>query len=607
MVVFLIATFLAFFIPGDLVVERLNLKFLPRLALSFILGIGFWATQGLIFGYLNLRSLSYIYVTVAGLLWLKNHVSFPQLKFKPDWLAFGIIALGGLMQLSSIWLMGVRQGSDLLFCCRSVPDAIYHLSLTGELVRRFPPFEPGSTGIAVQNYHYLANLVMADLIRVFRLPLISVVYHYTPILLIILLGLSAMAFCEIIAAPKGYKYLLLFFLFFSGDINYLLIWLTTGKPNFSFTGFDSAALLLTGPPRAFSLVIFFGLLSFLALWIKKKKWLLGLIVAILTASLVGLKIYTAAAAFAGLAFLNHAWPFLAAVVLGLLIYLPVNAGAGGLVFAHFWRLEDYIVQAPLHLNTWELARQTFQAAGNWPRVLGFEFLFFLIYALFNFGTINLAFLPLKGVRQFFPPGIFWYLFAGQIILLILGVFFFQKTGGANTIQFLISLETIAAVLAAAVAWQIIKHLSCRWRYVFIALLIILTGTRVVNIFWENTFRLGDREQITVSSKEISALTFLTDKTPKDSVVAISPGLASKSLSLIVPLISNRPVFLAGVSDHGVPGLDQRIVDNQKLFTTKIGLEKINYLYVLKSEFFDANNSRLQRVFENEAVTIFRRL
>lgn len=617
MIVFLIAVFLAFFIPGNLVVERFDLKFLPRFTLSFILGISLWAAQELIFGYLNLRFLTYVYLIVCLLFWLKNRLKFSWPKFQFDFLATGIIILGGLIQLSSIWLMGIRQGSDLLFCCRSVPDAIYHLNLTNELVRHFPPFEPGSTGIVVQNYHYLANLVMADLVRVFRLPLIPTVYQYTPILLVTLLGLSAIAFCEIISAPKGYKYLLLFFIFFSGDINYLLIFLTTGKLNFSFTGFDSAALLLTGPPRAFSLVVFFGLLSFLALWVKKKNWLLGLAVAVLAASLVGFKIYTAAAAFIGLGFLTfyflvkkdfaRIWPFLLAIIIGLLIYLPVNAGAGGLVFARFWRLENFIVQTPLSLSTWELARQTFQAAGNWPRVLGFEILFLLVYLLFNFGTTNLAFLPLKGARKFFPLGIFWYLFTGQIALLILGIFFFQQTGGANTIQFLISLETIAAVLAAAVTLEIIRLLPRRLSYVFAALLIILTGTRAATIFWENTFRTGEREQITVFSGEISALTYIANKTPEGSVVAISPGLASQSRSLLVPLLANRPAYLAGISDHGVVGLDQRIIANQKLFTTKTDLEKVNYLYVPRSEFFDANNPRLQRVFENEAATIFRRL
>ena len=69
---FLLAGILAFFIPGDLVVRRLNLSKFQRVVLAIGVGLVLWAFQGFVFGFLGLRSLTYVYLLAAFVLWLKR-------------------------------------------------------------------------------------------------------------------------------------------------------------------------------------------------------------------------------------------------------------------------------------------------------------------------------------------------------------------------------------------------------------------------------------------------------------------------------------------------------------------------------------------------------
>lgn len=71
--IYIIAILLSFFIPGDLFIKKLNLKKFERVTLAFCVGICMWALQGLIFGYLQLRNLSYAYILITLLIWLKTY------------------------------------------------------------------------------------------------------------------------------------------------------------------------------------------------------------------------------------------------------------------------------------------------------------------------------------------------------------------------------------------------------------------------------------------------------------------------------------------------------------------------------------------------------
>src|SRR5579862_9354964 len=66
---FILAAFLAFYIPGNLILKKLKLTSFQEAILSVLVGVNFWAWQGFIFGYLQQRWLSYIYLLVTSSFW----------------------------------------------------------------------------------------------------------------------------------------------------------------------------------------------------------------------------------------------------------------------------------------------------------------------------------------------------------------------------------------------------------------------------------------------------------------------------------------------------------------------------------------------------------
>src|SRR3989344_910241 len=151
---FFFAVFIAFFIPGDLLIKRLNLPSFSRITVSTLLGL-----------------------------------------------------------VISVWLNGVLTLKGLYFCCGSIMDNILHLSITNQIAKNFPPFEPGMYGVNIQNYHYWGSLVIGELVRIFKLPLLATSYQYMTVFISLFLGISAVAFAGILKLKRAFTRFLFFFLY----------------------------------------------------------------------------------------------------------------------------------------------------------------------------------------------------------------------------------------------------------------------------------------------------------------------------------------------------------------------------------------------------------
>src|ERR1035437_3735148 len=192
LIYFIFASFLAFYIPGRVILgEQKNLSALGIFAVSYVIGIVFWGWQGYLFGFLQLRNLSYLYLLVfLGLFIFRKYYSFkiPKANSKKfDWLTILMAVVGITAQIIPFMRNGQILNQGLFVSNNNAVDHVWHVTLVGELVRRFPPNEPGMYGIPLLNYHFWFNLVTADLIRVFHLPLFETqfigMYTLVPILL----------------------------------------------------------------------------------------------------------------------------------------------------------------------------------------------------------------------------------------------------------------------------------------------------------------------------------------------------------------------------------------------------------------------------------------
>src|SRR3990167_4438146 len=155
---FFLAVLVAFFIPGDILIGRriIGNSRLSRIILGVILGIAMWAWQAMIFGYLEMRNLSYVYVLVFVFVWIKiNFYGFKKSflawskskKFKVDYILIALILFGLVVQLAPVWGFALKFDKGLFLCCGNREDIMFHYALSSSIIRNFPPYEPGMTGV----------------------------------------------------------------------------------------------------------------------------------------------------------------------------------------------------------------------------------------------------------------------------------------------------------------------------------------------------------------------------------------------------------------------------------------------------------------------------
>ena len=579
---FFIATFIAFFIPGDLALRKLKLPAFQRLVLGTVIGMVIWGLQGVLFGYLGLRWLTYVYLLIAFVFWanlfLRHKPSiFKEIRSKkPDMLLLVLIVVGSLIQLTIVWFNGVLYSNELYFCCGNTSDNLFHIALTNQIVKHFPPFQPGMSEVIVKNYHYWSNLVIAELIRVFHLPLIATQYQYSTLFISIFLGLSALVFSQLVKLGKFFALWLIFFLYFGGDLIYLLFFALGKGLNFNISSLEDGAKFLVNPPRAFSIVVFFVGISLLVLWIRKRDLHTGLLMALVLGSVIGFKVYSGIFALIGLGALGLYFlakrnfrmlvPLIVALVISLAVYLPVNSNAGGLYFTRFWLFENFIVQKALGLKRLELARVIFEEHHNWIRFFQYELIFFSLYVFSVFGPKLLGLVQSRKSLSLLPREINIFLISGIIVSAAAGFFFQQTSGGANTFNFLVSIFIIGSIYTALACYYWIGKIDKRFAWIAVVIIILLTAPRVLYEWQTSTTRLLKHEGLVISNLELQSLNYLREKTDKTALVLVDyRGFDKDFYSPYVSFLADRPMFLSGkgiLESHGIETSErERVVDD----------------------------------------------
>src|SRR3989344_1015403 len=256
---FCIVILITFTLPGFLLVKSFFPTTFSRVVIGTILGMVLWPQTCLLFGLLQLLFMMYEYGLFCIVLFLRNCKLFRLHKpnsVKLDKVAAILIALGMMIQVSTVFYTGIKFNKGMFFCCGNINDSLYHIALTNQLVGNFPPQEPGMIGEIVKNYHYLGNLVVSDLVRVYKLPLILTQYQFFPIFTSLFLGLTAIVFAQTANLSRSFSRWLLFFLYFGGDLVYLAVSLIRREINFKMSGLEDGSGFLVNPPRALSIIVF---------------------------------------------------------------------------------------------------------------------------------------------------------------------------------------------------------------------------------------------------------------------------------------------------------------------------------------------------------------
>lgn len=581
---FIVAIVIAFIIPGFIFIRKLKLSFFQTLVLSTILGLALWIWQGFLFGFLGIRFLTYLYLAVFFVSFLKIIIPVRK-RFDTKSLRIGkgtvlilvILIIGIIVQCLSVWFMGISTQSGVYFCCGNMKDSLFHLSLSHQLIKNVPPLEPGMSGVIVHNYHYLSNLVNAELSRVFNIPLVLIQFQFINVFLSLLLGLCAISFAKNNKLSISYICWLLFFLFFGGDLVYLILLILGKGLSFRMGSLEDGSIFLVNPPRAMAIVMFFGALSLFSQWIRRKNLYLGFLLAIIVSTLIGLKVYIgifAISGFIGLGFyflikrqLKMLLPLIFSLMGCLVFYLPVNKAAGGLFFTSFWRFENYISQPEFGLIRVELARIIYQDHHNYIKVYFYEICYMLFYITAIFGTKITGLFQTKKSFSLLPLPVHIVLITGIVVSLIFGFFFQQTSGGSNSFNFIVSVFIISSLYAALSMsfWQ--KKLQ---KYVAIIVCLIIIGITVPRVIFQTiqnfSFISSGRGYI-LTNPQLELTTFAKNKSPKEALYYIDASFIDEDYeSPFVSFLIDRPVYLSGrgiLADHNV-NTDQRFITLGKI-------------------------------------------
>jgi hypothetical protein len=628
---FIFASFLAFYVPGRVLLgEQKKLSKLGSFATAIILGIVLWGWQGYVFGFLQLRNLSYLYLLVfLGIFIFKKYYAFkiPEINLRKfDWVTISIVVVGILGQIMAYIRNGQMTSSGLFVSYFNNIDHIWHVSLVDEFVKNFPPNEPGMYGILLVNYHFWFHLVTAEMVRVFHLPIFQTQFVGMYPLASILLALIGYSFAVSLYKSKFFLRLFLFFLYFSNDAMIWFILLAKHYLKFNVgAGFEDATKFIDAPGRGYATIIILAALYIL--YANREKILRKnvFIIGLLLGSLMGFKVYFGIPIMFG-AFCLAAYDvlkkkfatlgiFLVGSVVFLLQYLPFNLSSGGLIFIPFEIPRSFIAQLfPWVDQRWAI----YGEHKNYLRLIEYGIFMSVGYLFAQLGVKLLGMLPSK--RMIKQIGIPFSIFLYSVLFssMILGLFFYQKIGGANIWEFFLASSLI---LAITVSLNISLYLTKANK--FIQLLVVLVIVILILPRWASS--IAEYLKIDyfsafhgVSNKELQAYDYLKNNTAKNSLVLVVNQESYVDFASIASVLSERNLFFSGegVSQKVTSEIIRRKKDLKavqfSLDTNKVNSilknDKINYIYLYAKPATPSavlKDKLLQKVFSNDAAKIFK--
>ena len=391
--------------------------------------------------------------------------------------------------------------------------------------------------------------------------------------------------------------------------------------------FEDGTKFIDGPGRGYAIIIAFA--AFYLLFIHKEKMSRKLIVVtgLLLGSLFMFNIYIGIPFMFGLFCLSFAnslrrqfsalWVFIIACVLSLIQFLPFNLSSGGLFLLPVEIPRQFIAQSHFNLSYIDQRWSIYMAHRNYLRLIEYGVLMTIAYVMAQFGIKILGLLPFKKTVKVLGGN--FYLFLNAIVLLsfILGLFFFQKVGGANIWEFFMA---ASAILAITTSLNIALHLPKSKKVVYLIILFIIVFT--IPRWLDSVVKYFQLDYLSgfhgVESLEMESYNYLKDKTPENSLILLVNQKNYVTHSSIASIFSQRNLFLSGGGGEGSQGnleIASRIRDvkiikislNAKIVETILKKDKINYIQVYEPFVLPvaSKSSSLRPVFSNGAEVLYK--
>lgn len=641
-VLFFPIIFVSIYIPGLFVVNKLKAKNnLLTFVLSISVGIALWGLQGYIFGYLQMRLLTYVYILTSliyifyNFRFVKNHIlCLRKLVNKKNLGVILLILIGSISQTLTVFFSGFKYFEGVKLFGNSSVDGVMHLAYIQSIVNDFPPKEPGMAGEIIKNYHYWSDMVMADLAKVWGVPIVHLFFQFMPILLSVVIGVTAYVLIREWGGSKRFAFWFVFLIYFASDAAYLILMILQKPLGFYTPAIDSGVLQFLNMPHVFGKLIFLaGLLTF-HLWIKEKRILHGVITVMLFSSLFGFKVYFGIFAAIGMSmyllvfvlrkilvtksldFINQLFLYLFFALISAAVFLPHNYGAGGFVYVYLEWPRSLLGAGSIDWRDWWLRRQVYEAYNNIRNLIILDVIAVVIAFVSIYGTRLIGFFITKGLLKFLGWEKVLFLIPPLIVFHALGLFTIQASGGVNVFNFF----SVSSVILSIFASYLVSKINPKgYGVVIIILFIFLTVPRTIDELRGNLTRVLSSDYRLISNDELEAFDFIQKLKDDNVIVQASPANSLDQETPYVSFFNNKSSYLGGgslLSTHNID-IDARkefldevfkstsIVD----FKSKLEQRGIGYVYLQKVPEQELNfvldEAYLEKVFENSTVLVLK--
>lgn len=637
LLIFLFFSIFMFYLPGLLLLQKLDLSVTQKFILSWPVGIALFTLLSFILGYLKIPW-AVLILSFAATLILRKNIVIPKIeKSKEFLLATLAISLGSFSWLLTSFKNGLQFDFGLGFWGPHGHDGIWHLSLIESLKSGLPPQNPIFAGEVLQNYHYFYDLLLSQASNLTKIEAVDLYFRLFPLLISLLIGAVAYILAKRWFNSSIAATLSCFFLYFGGSFGWILSYIRNRSLGGESTFWAQQGIsTLINPPFAVSILIFLaGLYLFHKIIAQKDQlvyWIIPL--TILWGSLIEFKAYAGILVLTSLAVVTlfellkknpHILKIsLPTFVLSMIVFLPQNSQSSTLlVFSPLWLVHS-MVDFPDRLNWGRLAltRMTGYETGNLLKILAAEGLGVALFLVGNLGARVVGFLSLKKLWSFNSFGVFLSVFL--LTSIVFPLFFIQQGANFNTIQFFYYFLLVFNFLAA----KSFGFLIDRWKKIGWAIVVFVIFMTLPTTWDTLQNYLPKRPPAMVSTKELEALNFLKsqpkgvvlsyfyNKKLNDRFIEPRPLFAYESTAY-VGVFSAKSEFISDTVNLEILGVDYKgRLQTQKdilkavepeVFKKMLRENKISYLYTPKFFKFSIDNEKygIKRIFENEEVEIFK--
>ncbi len=629
---FLIAIIIGLYFPGRLLFRTFSggMSLFQRSVAYVGIGMALWIFQGYIFGLAHMRWATYIYISIILILSLSSFRIASPLRLKA---IFKFIK-------NHLWIILLFLLGVLVQTIQAIPsgfifadgwhtfiadDATWHLGLTGELIAHMPPSQPGTIGIQMTNYHYFANLFIADFVRVFGFPFLTAQFFYIYVFLSVMLGLLLFSLGRMVGLSLTTSTLLMYFQYFASDIIYLVPLFTRHVMDFTAHPLEDGTMFLENPPRAFSYVFILLGIILLLQTVRLKHKLLGILTGCIFGLIIGTKIHSGIMVLFGLAGLgaygvvNRKWYLLSvsitALVISCIIYIPTNFGAGGPVFSPFEMARMFAAQPKFEISFLELRRQIYLAHNNVIRVFQMNIIMFVIFYVAIFGIRIVGWFGWWRAKKVFGVEVAVFLFTALIGTTLFATLYIQPITYADIFNSYLAASVILSILSALTVEWIIRKKN---KLTIIVVCIILGISTIPRIsyrmieFVKRTHQGG----LVMKKSEIDTMDFVRKNTKKDVVVHVFNAAQLDGYASYVSAMISRDTFLAGQNYLGRHSVNyrerQHLADiiatssNPTEVSSVLNANNIKILYAYKPFILPEGLSKIgvRKIFENDSNILY---